>query len=137
MTAQPRPFEPPEGLLEMDVTQARTFAEGQPDWLEDHSMTGLDAQQVVELLDTQTLFELVKLPYPTERLGVVDKLLKERLVDELSGGFAVRRLGGLMLAKRLTDFPDLARKAPRVVVYTGASKLATIFPSLVSSAVSA
>jgi len=27
MIAQPRPFEPPEGLLEMDVTQARTFAE--------------------------------------------------------------------------------------------------------------
>ena len=95
-----------EALVPMSEDQLRRiFAEGQPDWLEDHSMTGLDAQQVVELLDTQTLFELVKLPYPTERLGVVDKLLKERLVDELSGGFAVRRLGGLMLAKRLTDFP--------------------------------
>ena len=115
-----------EALVPMSEDQLRRiFAEGQPDWLEDHSITGLDAQQVVELLDTQTLFELLKLPYPTERLGVVDKLLKERLVDELSGGFAVRRLGGLMLAKRLTDFPDLARKAPRVVVYTGASKLAT------------
>jgi len=31
----------------------------------------------------------------------------------------------LLLAKHLEDFPDLQRKAPRVVVYTGTSKLET------------
>jgi predicted HTH transcriptional regulator len=34
-------------------------------------------------------------------------------------------LGGLLLAKKLEDFPDLVRKAPRVVVYPGTSKLET------------
>ena len=33
--------------------------------------------------------------------------------------------GALLLAKRLDEFPDLARKAPRVVVYSEASKLQT------------
>lgn len=115
-----------EALVPMSEDQLRRiFAEGEPDWLEEHSATGLDAQQVVELLDTQTFFELLKLPYPTDRAGVIDRLLRERLVDELDGAYAIRRLGALLLARRLEDFPDITRKAPRVVVYTGNSKLET------------
>ena len=59
-----------EALVPMSEDQLRRiFAEGEPDWLEEHSKTGLDAQQVVELLDTQTFFELLKLPYPDRRRG--------------------------------------------------------------------
>jgi predicted HTH transcriptional regulator len=115
-----------EALVPMSEDQLRRiFAEGEPDWLEEHTRTGLDAQAVIELLDTQTFFELLKLPYPTERAGVIDRLTRERLIDEANGTFAIRRLGALLLAKRLDDFPDLARKAARVVVYSGASKLDT------------
>ena len=103
----------------------RIFAEGGPDWLEEYTLSGLDAQEVVELLDTQAFFELLRLPYPTDRVGVLDRLKRERLVDEADGAYAVRRLGGLLLAKRLEDFPDLARKAARVVTYAGTSKLET------------
>lgn len=115
-----------ENLVPMSEDRLRAiFAEGQPDWLEETSRADLDAQQIIELLDTQTFFELLKLPYPTDRNGVIDRLLQERLVDSVNGSFAIRRLGALLLAKRLTDFPDLARKAPRVVVYAGVSKLNT------------
>lgn len=115
-----------EALVPMSEDQLRRiFAEGEPDWLEEHSKTSLEAQQVVELLDTQTFFELLKKPYPTERSAVLDRLSRERLIDELNGAYAIRRLGALLLAKRLDDFPDVARKAPRVIVYTGTSKLET------------
>jgi ATP-dependent DNA helicase RecG len=115
-----------EALVPMSEDQLRRiFAEGKPDWLEEPSKTGLDAEQVVELLDTQTYFELLKLPYPTDRKGVIDRLVCERLIDEEDDGYAIRRLGALLLAKRLADFPDLERKAPRVVVYEGTSKLDT------------
>jgi len=115
-----------EELVPMSEDQLRRiFAEGMPDWLEEHSKTGLDAQQVVELLDTQTFFELLKLPYPTEQAGVIDRLLGERLIDKVGAAYTIRRLGALLLAKRLDNFPDLSRKAPRVVVYTGTSKLET------------
>ena len=115
-----------EALVPMSEDQLRRiFAEGGPDWLEEHSRTDLDGQAVVELLDTQTFFELLRLPYPTRREGVIDRLLHERLVDRFGDGYAIRRLCALLLAKRLEDFPDLSRKAPRVVVYTGASKLET------------
>jgi predicted HTH transcriptional regulator len=115
-----------EALVPMSEDQLRRiFAEGQPDWLEEPSKAGLNAQGVVELLDTQTFFELLKLPYPSERDGVIDRLVRDRLLDEAERGYAIRRLGALLLAKRFEDFPDLARKAPRVVVYTGTSKTET------------
>lgn len=113
-------------LVPMSEDQLRKiFAEGKPDWLEEYSKNNLDAQQVVELLDTQTFFELLKLPYPTTRSGVLDRLQKEHLVDEIHGRYAIRRIGALLLAQKLDEFPDLSRKAPRVVVYSGTSKLET------------
>ncbi|MFZ1828065.1 MAG: ATP-binding protein [Candidatus Competibacteraceae bacterium] len=115
-----------EALVPMSEDQLRRiFAEGGPDWVEEHTKQDLDGQEVVELLDTQAFFELLKLPYPTDRTGVLDRLVSERLVDATGGSFAIRRIGALLLAKKLTDFDDLARKAPRVVVYNGTSKLDT------------
>ena len=113
-------------LVPMSEDRLRAiFAEGKPDWLEEHSTTGLDAQRVVDLLDTQTFFDLLKLPYPTDRSGVIERLVQEKLIDETDGSYSIRRLGALLLAKRLDAFPDLSRKAPRVVVYSGSSKLET------------
>ena len=115
-----------EALVPMSEDQLRRiFSEGQPDWLEQPSRSGLDAQQVVELLDAQTFFELLRLPYPTDRAGVLERLARERMIDVSGGTFAVRRLGALTLARRLGDFPDVSRKAPRLVVYSGVSKLDT------------
>ena len=65
-----------EALVPMSEDQLRRiFSEGQPDWLEEPSRRGLDGQEVVELLDTQTFFELLRLPYPTNRAGVLDRLI--------------------------------------------------------------
>lgn len=36
------------------------FSEGGPNWLEELSKTGLSSQDIVDLLDTQTYFELLK-----------------------------------------------------------------------------
>ena len=55
----------------------------------------------------------------------MERLERERLIDRADGSYAIRRIGSLLLAKRLEDFPELTRKAPRVVVYTGTSKLET------------
>ncbi len=115
-----------EALVPMSEDRLRRiFAEGQPDWLEEPSRADLDAQQVVDLLDPQTFFELLKLPYPTDRIGVLDRLVRERLVDKADGTYTIRRLGALLLARDLENFPDMSRKMPRVIVYAGSSKLET------------
>jgi ATP-dependent DNA helicase RecG len=103
----------------------RIFAEGGPNWLEEISAGDLDSQRVVDLLDTQILFELLNLPLPMDRAGVMDRLLQERLVEQRNGRYFIRRLGALLFARRLSDFSDVASKSPRVVVYLGKSKLNT------------
>jgi ATP-dependent DNA helicase RecG len=115
-----------EALVPMSEDHLRRiFAEGQPDPLEEYAEDGLEASRVVDLLDTQTFFELLKLPYPSNREGVMDRLLQERLIDTDGSSYSIRIIGALLLAKRLDAFPGVARKAARVVVYTGTSKLET------------
>jgi ATP-dependent DNA helicase RecG len=115
-----------EALVPMSEDQLRrVFAEGKPDWVEEYAKSGLSAQEVIESLDTQTFFELLRLPYPTERAGVIERLERERLIDRTDNLYSIRRIGALLLAKRMDDFPELARKAPRVVVYTATTKLET------------
>ncbi len=115
-----------EAIVSMSEDHLRKiFKEGDPDWLEEDSIKDLEAGEVVDLLDTQTFFELLGMPYPTDQGGVLERLVSERLVDGGPGRYSVRRMGALLLAKKLADFPDLARKAPRVVVYDGTSKMET------------
>ncbi|MEQ8768629.1 MAG: ATP-binding protein [Planctomycetota bacterium] len=103
----------------------RIFAEGEQGWLEESSLEGLMEQEVVELLDVQSYFELLKAPFPPSRAGLVDRLISDRLIDKIGEEYRIRRLGALLLARRLAEFPDVCRKAPRVVVYSGTSKLET------------
>lgn len=115
-----------ESLVPMSTDQLkRIIDEGKPHWLEQYAMTDLDSQGVIDLLDTQTFFELLNLPFPSERNGVMERLLQLQLVDLISGRYAIRRMGALLLAKRLDSFQELARKAPRVIRYTGTSKTET------------
>jgi predicted HTH transcriptional regulator len=55
----------------------------------------------------------------------MDRLARDRLLDVGNQRYAIRRLGALLLAKQLDAFPDLSRKAARVVVYSGTSKVET------------
>ena len=113
-------------LVAMSEDRLRSiFDEGKPDWLEEISKSGMTGQQVIDSLDTQTFFELLKLPFPSNQEAILDKLMAERLIEKRSDGYAVRRLGAVTVSRRLGDFPDVARKAPRVVVYDGSSKLKT------------
>ena len=113
-------------LVSMSEDKLRNiFKEGAPDWLAELAVTGLSEQDVVQLLDTQTYFDLLKLPYPSTRMGVIDRLVHERLVEKDARGWSINRLGALLLARKLEDFTSISRKAPRVIVYAGDSKLST------------
>lgn len=104
----------------------RIHAEDAQDWFARPAREGASADDVIALLDTQTYFELVQLPYPTSRDAVLDCLTTEELIRPKDGGWTVTNLAAVLLAKRLADFsPALARKAPRVVLYDGPNKLRT------------
>lgn len=116
-----------EELVPMSEDQLRKiFAEGQPSWLEEVAKGKLDGQNVIQLLDTQTFFDLLKLPYPTDQHGVLHRLESERLIRKEKDGYAILNITALLLAKNLKDFEGVKRKAARVVVYSGTSKLKTV-----------
>ena len=116
-----------EELVPMSEDQLRRiFAEGQPDWLEFAALQDVPAQDVVQLLDTQSFFDLLRLPYPTDQSGVLSRLLDERLITRSTAGFDILNIGAILLAKNLHSFPSIGRKAARVIVYTGESKLQTL-----------
>jgi predicted HTH transcriptional regulator len=115
-----------EALVPMSEDRLRMiFSEGAPNWLEERATPPLDPQQVIEMLDTSGFFALLKLPYPPEQSGVIARLVGERLIDAVDGGYAIRRLGALLLAQRLDAFPEVARKSARVIVYNDISKINT------------
>jgi predicted HTH transcriptional regulator len=103
----------------------RIFAEGQIDWALAAAMTGCDADKVVQLLDTQSYFDLLHLPYPAQREAVLDRFASERLIQRVGSQWTITNLGAMLFAKKLEDFDRLARKAPRVIVYEGTNKLKT------------
>jgi len=114
-------------LVPMSEDQLRRiFSEGQPDWLESFALKDVSPQEVVQLLDTQSFFDLLKLPYPTEQAGVLERLQAEGLIEPSASGFHVRNLGALLLAKSLHVFSNINRRALRVIVYRGESKANTL-----------
>ena len=72
----------------------------------------------IDLLDTQTYFELLKLPYPSHRDAVLERLQSDQLLDKTSKGWTIPNLSAILLARQLESFsPTLARKAPRVIIF--------------------
>jgi ATP-dependent DNA helicase RecG len=102
------------------------FAEGKPDWLAEYALTGCSADEVVALLDTQAYFDLIKLPYPTSRDGVISRLESETIVTRVGPAWSISNLGAILLGKHLENFPSsVSRKALRLVVYEGTNKVET------------
>ena len=102
----------------------KIFSEGKPNWLEEHAATGLIAEEIYDLLHIERFFELIKLPYPTDLDAAIARLESDSLIDvDGDRTYAIRRVGAILLARKLALFPDLERKATRVVVYNGTSKL--------------
>jgi ATP-dependent DNA helicase RecG len=116
-----------ESLVAMTPDQLRKiFDEGKPDWLEEQAAENLPIAEVIRLLNIQKFFDLIGLPYPTDQYGVVERLANERLIDRVDNDrYSIRNMGALLLPKKLDKFTDLALRAPRVVVYTGKSKVET------------
>jgi len=85
----------------------------------------LSVPDVTKYLSAETYFNLMKLPYPSNQQGVIDKFIEEGLVSKTKT-LAITKLGALLFAKNLRDFESVERKAIRVIVYKGKNKVETV-----------
>jgi len=92
----------------------------------EYAKRNISADEVIRLLDTQSFFDLLKLPYPTNRASVLEKLESEKFVKSIAGKYHITNLGGLLISKNINEFDQLARKAVRVIVYKGKNRVFTI-----------
>lgn len=87
------------------------------------AVSGLVESQVLELLDFPGFFDLLRIPLPETREGIVEHLTRDGLVGHsVVGGFFVTNLGALLFARDLSVFPSVERKAIRVVLYEASSR---------------
>ena len=87
----------------------------------------VDDQQVLSMLDYPAYFDLLALPLPDNKAGILEKLQQDDLIQpSKSGSWDITNLGALLFAKDLNPFKKLKRKAVRIVIYKGADRLETL-----------
>jgi ATP-dependent DNA helicase RecG len=83
--------------------------------------------EALSLLDYPSYFDLMEVPLPEGRTGILDALASDRLIMPLhADSWAVSNLGAALFARHLDQFPSLRRKAVRVIQYRGSSRLETV-----------
>lgn len=89
--------------------------------------TNLSVDEVLKLLDYPAYFELTGLPLPENRAGILNALSADRLIQEMHGGqWCIANLGAILFAKKLQNFQQLGRKAVRLILYRGNSRIETV-----------
>lgn len=113
-----------DGTVPMSEDRLRhIFDEGKPDWFLRPAAENCSDVDVTQLIDTQSYFDLLELPYPENRASVLERIEQENLIASVGSQFSITNLGAILFAKRLDQFPDLHRKAPRFIAYDGTDKL--------------
>lgn len=86
----------------------------------------LSKEEIIKSLDIQSFFDLLARPFPQDLNAIISVLASEQLIKELSDSYEITNLGALLFAKDLSQFAHLKRKAVRVIVYDGTSRLKTL-----------
>ena len=86
--------------------------------------TGASVPSVLRLIDLPNFFQLLDLPVPDNRIGIIDRLRRERvIIDRDSNTFDISFLGAILFAKNLEEFDIVKRKALRVIQYSGNNRI--------------
>ncbi|MBR4823984.1 MAG: putative DNA binding domain-containing protein [Spirochaetaceae bacterium] len=84
----------------------------------------LQKSDIFQYLDFGCYFDLQNIPVPTNQDGILHYILEDDIVRKQDNGlYSITNLGAILFAKRINDFPSVARKAIRVVQYEDDTKL--------------
>lgn len=86
---------------------------------------GLTSDEVLNLINYPSYFELTGTTLPPNRETIFDRLIQEKIINKRGQKFGITNLGAVLFAKKLDEFEDLDRKAVRVIIYKGKTKLKT------------
>ncbi len=91
------------------------------------AVENIGAEEILRFLDYPAYFDLLRLPLPESRDGILETLAADSMIARVKGGcWNITNLGAVLFAKRLGDFQNLGRKVMRVVLYKGENRIETI-----------
>lgn len=92
----------------------------------DIAMAQMVDEQVAHLIDYPAYFDLMDLPLPETRSGIMEALAADDLIRRNNyGSWDITNVGAILFAKKLSQFASLRRKAVRVIQYKGNSRVET------------
>ena len=84
----------------------------------------LQKDDIFRLLDFTCYFDLQNIALPSNQDGMLHYVIEDGIVNKQDNGlYSITNLGAVLFAKRIADFPSVARKAVRVVQYEDDTKL--------------
>lgn len=97
-----------------------------PRWEELHASLLLAGMEFGDKLNFEPILKMLERPSPTTAEETLAWLEGEKFIAcEPAGGGYITNLGAISAARKLSDFPDLSRKAVRVIAYAGLNKAKT------------
>lgn len=108
-------------LSEYPTLQAQLWDRLRNDKFEEGvAKSDLSLNEALHLLDCTFYFEIKGEPLPFSDEGVAHYLIEEGILRKQDNGlYTITKLGAILFARRLSDFPRISRKALRVVQYEG------------------
>jgi ATP-dependent DNA helicase RecG len=86
----------------------------------------IPAVEVLALIDFSGCFDLLKIPLPSNRAGILKRLSGEKVIVPKPGGlYDITNMGAVLFAKNLGQFDRIGRKAVRIIRYKGSGRTET------------
>lgn len=87
----------------------------------------LVADDVLQYIDYPQYFELTNQPLPENKAAILNALDADKIITKGTNGlWGITNLGAILFAKKLKNFQHLGRKAVRLILYKGNSRVTTI-----------
>ena len=97
-----------------------------PRWEELHASVLLEDAGLAASLNVEPILTMLERPVATAPEEMLAWMAAERFIARAPGGGGyITNLGAIAAGRKMADFPDLSRKAVRVVVYDGLNKATT------------
>jgi ATP-dependent DNA helicase RecG len=90
------------------------------------SIINISIEEALTLIDYQGYFRMKEMPTPSSKDFIREKLIQDRILEQIEGQIAITNLGALLFARNINSFENISRKALRVIIYDGSDRTKTI-----------
>ncbi len=121
-SATPRLSDYPEHYQKL-INSLRSY-----NWENAIAKSFVTADEVLKLIDYPAYFKFTKQNLPSNKKGILEKLVADKLiVKDVGGHWNITNLGAILFAENLDSFDtSLSRKGIRFVAYDGDNRAATV-----------